>query len=344
MGYRVGTVGSDDMSVYERRAWEQVLAWREEQLAKRQRRLPAPLRRAVDRGQEWAADGWTRVPGNEAIRDGLFKAVDGLYDVVTDVAIRTLRQERVVDAYTRAGHPIADLDEILGLDLEAVDACLPDLSFRYAAAIGAEGAAAGAAMGGAALVAAGGGVAGAGAGAAPGAAAAIATMTADIATLLTGSGRGVAHTLAYYGYDVRRPEERAFMLATMSLGLVTGQLAKQRAFAQFHKLVGLLARDATWKVLNQDAFVRLTGALFAKLGERLIKQKLGQLLPLAGAAVGGGMNYSYVRRVTEAAYWLGRERFLMDKYELHPPVEFEGGEEEIIDIDILPDDPEDEDA
>lgn len=337
----MGTVHSEDMSGYEKRAWEQVLAWRQKQLAKRERRLPKPLRGTVNRARELAAEGWDKVPGNDAIQRGLLKAVEGLHELVTDTAIRTLRPNSVLAAYTDGGHPVAGLDDIRKLDLEAVDARLPDLSFRYAVAIGAEGAAAGAAMGGAAVLAAGGGMAGAGAGAVPGAAAAITTMTADIAALLTGSTRGVAHTLAYYGYDVRRPEERAFMLATMSLGLVTGQVAKQKAFAQLHKLVGLLARDATWKILNQDAFVRLTGALFAKLGERLVKQKLGQLLPAAGAVIGGGMNYSYVRRVTDAAYWLGRERFLMDKYGLHPPVDLEG-DEGIAEIEILSDEPREE--
>lgn len=324
------------MSAYEARAWHELLAWREKQLTKRERRLPAPLRETAGRAKQLAAQGWEKVPGGDAIRDGLVKAVEGLHEGVTDLAIRTLRQAAIIESYSSAGHPISALDQIRKLDLEAVDARLPDLSFRYAAAIGAEGAIAGALMGGAAVATVGGGVAGAGAGAAPGAFTAVGTMTVDVAALLTGSTRGAAHTMGYYGFDVRRPEERAFMLATMSIGLVTGQVAKQKAFAQLHKLVGLLARDATWKVLNQDAFVRLTGALFSKLGERLVKQKLGQLLPVVGAAIGGGMNYSYVRNVTSSAYWLGRERFLMDKYELHPPLDIDDSSV-ITDIEIIPD-------
>jgi hypothetical protein len=301
--------------------------------------MPAPIRQGAERAKQLAAQGWDKVPASIDIRDGLFKAVEGLHEGVTDVAIRTLRPDTIIESYGSVGHAISTLDEVRKLDLEAVDARLPDLSFRYAAAIGAEGATAGALMGGASIAAAGGGVAGAGAGAVPGALAAVGTMTADLAALLTGSTRGAAHYLAYYGFDVRRPEERAFMLATMSIGLVSGQVAKQKAFAELHKLVGLLARDATWKVLNQDAFVRLTGALFSKLGERLVKQKLGQLLPFAGAVIGGGLNYSYTRSVTSSAYWLGRERFLMDKYGLHPTVD---GDEEIVitDIEIIPDDHE----
>lgn len=327
------------MSDYEARAWKALLDWREEQLSKRERRLPAPIRHGADRAKRLAAQGWDKVPGNDMIQEGLFKAVEGLHEGVTDVAIRTLKQDAIIQSYASAGHPIEALDEIRKLDLEVVDARLPDLTFRYAAVIGVEGAAAGALMGGASLAAVGGGVAGAGAGAAPGAFAAVGTMTADVTALLTGSTRGAAHYMGYYGFDVRRPEERAFMLATMSIGLVSGQVAKQKAFAQLHKLVGLLARDATWKVLNQDAFVRLSGALFSKLGERLVKQKLGQLLPFAGAVIGGGMNYSYVRSVTSSAYWLGRERFLMDKYELHPPIDIDD-ESVITDIEIIPDEGE----
>jgi hypothetical protein len=41
---------------------------------------------------------------------------------------------------------------------------------------------------------------------------------------------------------------------------------------------------------------------------------LAQIIPLAGAAVGGGFNAYYTRKVCEAAYYLYRERYLAAKY------------------------------
>lgn len=56
--------------------------------------------------------------------------------------------------------------------------------------------------------------------------------------------------------------------------------------------------------------------LFAQLSAQLTKQKLAQALPVAGMAVGAGLNYALMRRVATAAALMYRERFLIDKYSL----------------------------
>jgi hypothetical protein len=50
------------------------------------------------------------------------------------------------------------------------------------------------------------------------------------------------------------------------------------------------------------------------LAIRLTKAKLAQLIPAAGAAIGGGFNAHYTSKVCDAAYFLYRERFLARKY------------------------------
>ena len=42
-------------------------------------------------------------------------------------------------------------------------------------------------------------------------------MAAGMVTMLAASARVVAHVAAYYGYDLRRPEERVFALALFTV-------------------------------------------------------------------------------------------------------------------------------
>ena len=51
------------------------------------------------------------------------------------------------------------------------------------------------------------------------------------------------------------------------------------------------------------------------MGTRLAKAKLAQLVPAAGAIVGGGFNALYTKRVCDAAYCLYLERRLLQKYD-----------------------------
>jgi hypothetical protein len=47
---------------------------------------------------------------------------------------------------------------------------------------------------------------------------------------------------------------------------------------------------------------------------RLTKAKLAEVIPGAGAVIGGGFNAYFTAKVCDAAYFLYRERFLAEKY------------------------------
>ena len=50
------------------------------------------------------------------------------------------------------------------------------------------------------------------------------------------------------------------------------------------------------------------------IGVRLTKAKLAQVVPIVGAAVGGGVNAWYMASIVETAYVLYRKRFLIRRY------------------------------
>ena len=72
-----------------------------------------------------------------------------------------------------------------------------------------------------------------------------------------------------------------------------------------------LAHDAL-AALPKDLALSTPTPLFAN--DDLTKAKLAQVVPVAGAVIGGGFNAYYTDKVCKAAFYLYRERFLAEKY------------------------------
>lgn len=308
---------AEEMTAYDAAAYRRVQDWRAEQERKKDR-LPAQLRKGIDKTKDLASAGWEKVPGSEMAGELIMKAVEGMHELVTETAVRSVQESRVVATYVAAGHQVTCLADIRKLDLVDVDAARPALRLRYMAGMGGSGALAGAVSGGATVVATAETVASAGAGAVPGVALTAGVMATDVVATLASATRMIARTAAFYGYDVKEEGEKAFAMAVLGLSAAGEATARQAAWAQLHKLVGQLARDAAWKELNKDAFVQLTRATFTSLWEKLTKRKLGQAVPGVGALLGLGLNSKMAADVATAANMAYCERFLMEKYG-HPP-------------------------
>jgi len=60
--------------------------------------------------------------------------------------------------------------------------------------------------------------------------------------------------------------------------------------AQLVRIAQDVAKKRTWKELEKHAFARVIQQIAKALGVRLTKAKLAQIIPAAGAVVGGGFN------------------------------------------------------
>lgn len=89
---------------------------------------------------------------------------------------------------------------------------------------------------------------------------------------------------------------------------------KAAAYAELNKMVQKLARDATWRQLNEHAIARISSSVFERFGYTLTKRKLGEVVPVVGALVGGGLNAQLLNSALEEIDVLYRERFLTDRY------------------------------
>lgn len=126
------------------------------------------------------------------------------------------------------------------------------------------------------------------------------------------------------------------MLGILNLGTAS-EAGKVMAYAEINKLVQSLARNATWEHLNKSVVTKVVEKVFTRLGFRLTKVKLGQAVPVMGIAIGAGMNTRFLRRITDDAEHLYRERFLRDRYgiEVEPdPVTADADVDSHDDVDI----------
>ena len=298
------------LSPYERQAWNEIRQW--EATAGRRSLVPAKARTKAKELGHGAADVWRGIPFTSVIDTVLERIVEGGNEALTDAVVASLQRERILEAVRRAGSPVESLSDIRGLDMQVIDEVCPSLNLRYASLSAATGAGSG-------FVAAGGfaaAVGTAGVAATPGALAVTSALAADVVATIGLAARVVAHYAGYYGHDARNEEERAVILAVISLGVAGEGATKQAALLHVRQVAMMVARRAAWEELGEEAIVKLIQGLFAKLSVNLTKRKLAQTLPVVGIGIGAGFNYAFMRRVGTAASFAYRERFLIEKYGL----------------------------
>jgi len=233
-------------------------------------------------------------------------------NALTDAVAASLRRERILQAVQGAGGIVNDLSGLRTLDLEIIDSILPSLNLRYAVTSAATGAGSGfVAGGGTAAIVGTGGVA-----AAPGVLAVGGALAGDVVATIGLAARVVTHYAGYCGYDTRKEDEKAVLLAVIGVGIPGDGVAKQAALLHVRQVAMMIARRATLKELGEEVVAKLIQGLFAKLSVRLTQRELAQAIPFAGIAAGAGLNDALMRKVGTAAKFMYRERFLIDRYSL----------------------------
>jgi len=140
----------------------------------------------------------------------------------------------------------------------------------------------------------------------------LALMAADIPILMTINFRMISQIAGCFGYDAKLEIEKAFILNIFTLAAVD-QEAKFTVWAQLNKISAAIIRKKTWDKLEEFVIVKLIQEVAERLGINLTKRKLGQLIPIIGAGVGAGMNYSFTLDNGIAALMSYRQRRLTEE-------------------------------
>ncbi len=267
-------------SAYERQALREIHQWKNPKVGW--------LGKTVDRfnrGLHGVTDLVRKVPGVDWTIDNV---VSGLLRLTNEIMLDSVWREAIYEEYRKAGHPVDGPDDIHALDLEAIDKVLAGLDTKYRAGTTAHGAAAGFA-----------GLAG---------------ILPDVLGLVALNLRAAGEYATYCGYDVMQPSERLYALQILHVVSLPPDTKREAALVPVSSVSHSIARQQTVQTVEQAAVSGSIRGIAKALGTRLTKVKLAQLLPMAGAFVGGGFNGYYTTRVCNAAFHLYRERLLIEKY------------------------------
>ena len=257
-----------------------------------------------------------KMPGVATVAGWISSAVLGLVEKATAAAESSVRRERIVKAYRRAGNDVECLEDIRNLDLAEIQSVRPHLKVGYAAVTATEGAVSSVFATGGAVAA----ILGLGIASAPGVGVIAGVIGLDIATFLASSARLVSHTAAYYGYDTKDPAEKLFSAMVLSQAIAPRSAADDHAVEEktsmlvFNKVVRKLTKRGSMESVGNNALTASVNSLFAALGARLVGMKMAQILPIIGIIVGMVLNASLMRTIGVTADHLYRERLLIERY------------------------------
>lgn len=242
----------------------------------------------VNRTLYSATDLIRKIPGVDWTIDNV---VTGLLDVTNEIVQDSVWRDAIYLDYRANGHLVYTPDDIRTLDLEAVDEVLLDgLGTKYRSIAAAEGAVTGLA-----------GAAG---------------ILPDIVALVSLNLRAAGEYATYCGFDITTPAERYFALQVLNLVSQPTDITKQAALVPVIRAANAIARQQTVQTVQQFTIRQAVRNVARALGINLTERKLAQTIPVAGAFVGAGFNAYFTSKVCDAAFFLYRERFLMEKYGL----------------------------
>lgn len=300
-------MGFDEMSAYDRRAWDTCIT---AVYRSRGRRLvPPSVRQLTGKAGVAAAAAYQKVPGHEQADTILEQVFQGSLALTFRPALRTVRPESVVRRVSARHSSVESLRDLHNLGLEECDR-LRRSGVGWTIGSAAEGVASSVAVTGAQVSATvSGGVT---------ASVALGAIAVDVATTMAVMGRSIGVVAAAYGYDVRQPDEELFALAVLSLASASTLGGKAAAMASLSRLTQQMMRRAPWAELGQHVLVAAIDQVYKALGFTLTKKKLGQAVPVAGAAFNAALNASLVNQAFRRAESVYRLRFLSERYGIDP--------------------------
>lgn len=153
----------------------------------------------------------------------------------------------------------------------------------------------------------------------------IGLLAVDIAAIITLALRTIHKIALCYGYKLNGDQGKRFALEIIA---ASGSRSKAEKAGDVMVLESIEANIAeqVWEGMTEEAAERLLAKgikmlavkrMTKRLGLRLFSQKLLQLIPLLGAAIGGSLNACYIKDVGWSARHVFQQRWLVEHKKLH---------------------------
>ncbi|MEM9666954.1 MAG: EcsC family protein, partial [Bacteroidota bacterium] len=116
-------------------------------------------------------------------------------------------------------------------------------------------------------------------------------IAADIPLLFTINLRMIQQIGATYGFPMRGPSFRPLVLSIFNAAVSGDRDAKNAALREVSVAAAAFANDLAYKGRVSGTFRDQNRHLPREIAKNLVGRKMAQMIPLAGAAIGAGVNY-----------------------------------------------------
>ncbi len=227
-----------------------------------------------------------RIAGDELIEQA-DEAITQFLSVLNDASEWTYDAAQLLADARRAGIGIEKAEDLREVELEKLDVLARSYTTENALLAAVEGGGTG--LGGAVLIA------------------------ADIPLLFTINLRLIQQIGAAYGFPMRGPGYRPLVLSIFNVAASGSREARSDAMREVSVAGAALARDTEYRGRVSGVFREQNRHLPREIAKNIVGRKLAQAIPIAGAAVGAGINYWFTTETAETAYMLLRALYLERK-------------------------------
>lgn len=137
-----------------------------------------------------------------------------------------------------------------------------------------------------------------------------ALIAADIPLLFTINLRLIQQIGACYGFPLRGPMFRPLVLSIFNAAAAGGREARNESLREVSVAAAAFANDLDYKGRVSGTFRDQNRHVPREIAKALLERKLAQTVPLAGAAVGAGVNYWFTSETAESAFMCSRALYL----------------------------------
>ncbi len=142
-------------------------------------------------------------------------------------------------------------------------------------------------------------------------------IAADIPLLFTIGFRVIQQIGGAYGFPLRKPEFQPLVVAIYNVAASGSQASKHAAVRELSVAAAAFAHDTEYRGRHASGTFRDQNRHVPReLAKNLAARKLGQLIPVAGAAIGAGVNYWFTEQTARTATMLFRSLYLERKERL----------------------------
>ncbi len=141
----------------------------------------------------------------------------------------------------------------------------------------------------------------------------IVLIAADIPLLFMINFRLIQQIGAAFGFPMKSPEFRPVVLSIYNAAASNEREARSAALREISVAAAAFANDITYKGRVKGTFRDQNRHVPREIAKNIVGRKLLQAIPLAGAAIGAGINYWFTNETAQTAYMLFRALYLEHK-------------------------------